>query len=161
MPSGEGVRCCFKIEYNMNDAGKGKVNKHQSTNYTQSNNKFHISKSILVLLLAQPYWIQKVLHKGRSVHIIKLNKQKNKNSQELSFNNDKKKWSGKQDSLHIKVLIMLIKQHKIAIKGRRTLWSRTMLLCFCTWQFFSVQRGGRWGGRSLGLQQQRLLTVVQ
>lgn len=52
---------------------------------------FHILKlSIRSLLLAQPYCIQKVLHEGRSVHIIKPNKQNN--SQEPIL----KKYQGKK-----------------------------------------------------------------
>lgn len=56
------------------------------------------------LLLAQPYCIQKVLHEGRSVHIIKLNenpKNKNNSQEPISFLKNIKK---KKESIHIKVL---------------------------------------------------------
>lgn len=71
----------------------------------------HIKNRSFLLLLAQPYWIQNVLHQGRSVHIIN-NQKIHKNQYFLKKGQEKK---GK--SVHIKkCLKMLIKQHKIAIK---------------------------------------------
>lgn len=56
------------------------------------------------LLLAQPYCIQKVLHEGRSVHIIKLNKNPKKQKQFTRTNIFFKKYQEKKESIHIKVL---------------------------------------------------------
>lgn len=110
----------------------GKVGLQMSIHllYTESNNMgFTYQKSILSLLLAQPYCIQKVLHEGRSVHIIKPKNKKQKKTIHknqyffLKYQEKKRKYTYK------KVLYNVDKTAQNCYKkGRRTLWSRTILL---------------------------------
>lgn len=70
--------------------GLGVSNVNPSTVHW-NNMGFTSQKSILSLLLAQPYCIQKVLHEGRSFHIIKRNKKTIHKNQYLF-----KKYQGKK-----------------------------------------------------------------
>lgn len=101
----------------------------------------HIQESILSLLLAQPYCVQKVLHEGRSVHIIKPNRKKQERKKQFTRSNIffLKNTKKKRKYTYKKCFIRLIKQHKNCYKkGRRALWSGTISLRFYTWQLLLV-----------------------